>query len=562
MPLAVLGVSPIIYTCTRVLITVRNIRKALKANALDAVIRGSIVSGVVEVELPRCSITPLTRDQTAYWEVNNFPRLLKGGSWTILHWNRLVTGRQLYRLQYADELVEPQAEIEFEELLTFLLDRGAVPNIKGLHTLRLGGLWTPTGTSLLLSPYSTESCLRVSIPDDGLLTLTLLWKKEWDQLEVDTTLPPSFMRLEAWEDPTLGSTTSSPSQADHSDSKQPIGEKGDETMIRSISANLPHKLKSFKPTSVRFSIKPDHETFTISSPAYELNHRPQNIAPPSLTHSDPATPLFPALCIAVAHLKSFPLWTCHLPPRLITLSKQDTVPSGVLVMIGLLPESDAPPWETKNDPFEDLNALHNRSVAQSRARQAESMMPPAQAELARRTREIQERDALHNDFMQRLRRDAERAERRKLEAIQSVRYSNGVTAERGAKWLKENTDFGSCEGVTEVGERILYLIMKERGDLDREIAVEPNEKEAVNESTADQPTTSSRIFNMLARWEKWTERGGMNKEDLGEVKDCIEIFCRAAVLIGVLRMAADKEESQVAVDIKEVVRTWRRVRLG
>ena len=561
VPLAVLGVSPIIYTCARVMITIRNIRIALKDNALDAVIRGSIVSGVVEVELPRCSITPLTRDEAAYWEVNRFPSSLKGGSWTILHWNRLITGRQLYRLQYADELVEPQAEIDFEELLTFLLDRGAIPD-KGLHTLRLGGLWSPIGTSLLLSPLSTESCLRVSLPDDGLLTLTLLWRKEWDQLEVDTLLPPSFMRLEAWENNATEPPESRPPQNGHTDIKRRDCENQDDNAPETKLTVRHMATKARSSMSIRFSIKPYHETFLISNPMYELDHRPHDVAPPCLPLVDLVKTPFPPLCIAMAHLKSFPLWTCHLPPHLISLSKKDIIPSGVLVMLGILAESDAPPWETKRDPFEDLNAFHTQSVAQSRARQAESMMPPAQAEQARRTREIQERDAFHNNFVQRMRRDAERAERRKLEALQSVKFSNGVVAERGALWLKENAKFGGCKGVIEVGERVLYLTMKESEDPQQEKPTSTSGKEEGNENMGNSSTVAFEVLDMLTRWEKWAERGGMNKEDLSEIKDHLDIFCRAAVLMGILRMAADKEESQVAVDIREVVRTWRRVRLG
>ena len=526
------------------------------------VIRGSIVSGIVEVELPRCSITPLTRYEAAYWEVNNYPSSLKGGSWTVLHWNRLVTGRQLYRLQYADELVEPQAEIDFEELLTFLLDRGAIPDVKGLHTLRLGGLWAPTGTSLLLSPHSTESCLRVSIPDDGFLTLTLHWKKEWDQLQVDDLLPPSSMRLEAWEDETKEPTGSLSSRSADCNLAHSDGKIVDENSTESIPANLHNTLDRSQPMSVRFSIKPDHETFMISNLVYELNHRPRDMPPPYLPRSDSATLFFPSLCIAVAHLRSFPLWTCHLPQQLVTLSKLDTIPSGVLVMLGLLPESHAPPWETKNDPFEDLNAFHNQSVNRARQRQAESMMPPAQAELARRTREVQERDAFHDNFVRRLKRDAERAERRMLEALQSVKFSNRVAAERGAKWLKENSEFGGCKGVIEVGERILYLMIKESENLQGETTDGTDKKNAVNESIAIQSTISSRVLDMLDRWSVFVARGGMNKEDLSQVKESTEVFCRAMVLMGLLRMAADKEVSQVAVDIREVVRTWQRVRVG
>jgi len=59
-------------------------------------------------------------------------------------------GRKLYRIQYEDELREPPAEIDFSELIHFLLDWGAIPDPMGWgKKLKSGGLWTPAGTILL-----------------------------------------------------------------------------------------------------------------------------------------------------------------------------------------------------------------------------------------------------------------------------------------------------------------------------------------------------------------------------------------------------------------------------
>lgn len=142
IPLAVLGVLPILYTAINSLITIRRIQATLIRNGLsEAITRGSLMSGIVEVSLPRYSITPLDREEDEeYWELNPRPSSLKGGTWTAFHWNCLITGSKLYRLQYSDDLQVPQAEIEFEELMGFLLDRGAVPDVKGLRMLRLSGL--------------------------------------------------------------------------------------------------------------------------------------------------------------------------------------------------------------------------------------------------------------------------------------------------------------------------------------------------------------------------------------------------------------------------------------
>jgi hypothetical protein len=46
-------------------------------------------------------------------------------------------------------LREPPAEIDFSDLVYFLLDWGAVPDESGGGKLKSGGLWTPGGTVLL-----------------------------------------------------------------------------------------------------------------------------------------------------------------------------------------------------------------------------------------------------------------------------------------------------------------------------------------------------------------------------------------------------------------------------
>lgn len=73
----------------------------------------------------------------------------------------------------------PQAEINFDELFAFLMDRGAIPDVKGLRLFRASGLWTPIGTSFMLSPDTTQSALHVAVPDDseGTISLPLSWKR-------------------------------------------------------------------------------------------------------------------------------------------------------------------------------------------------------------------------------------------------------------------------------------------------------------------------------------------------------------------------------------------------
>jgi hypothetical protein len=78
-------------------------------------------------------------------EKGRVPGFLRGESRRTFHWKKLVVGRKLYRIQYADELRKPPGEIDFPDLVHFLLDLGAVPDESGWGTLKSGRLRTPGG---------------------------------------------------------------------------------------------------------------------------------------------------------------------------------------------------------------------------------------------------------------------------------------------------------------------------------------------------------------------------------------------------------------------------------
>lgn len=65
--------------------------------------------------------------------------------------------------------------------MVFLVDRGTVPDIKGLHVLRVYRLQTPTRKSLLLSRDTLDKVSKVSVLSDSdwVLSLTLHWNAAW-----------------------------------------------------------------------------------------------------------------------------------------------------------------------------------------------------------------------------------------------------------------------------------------------------------------------------------------------------------------------------------------------
>lgn len=549
VPLAVIGVLPIFYTFLNSYLTIHNITRCLRRNWLDdgATTRGSLLSGVVEVTLPRVSITPLTREDPDYWAPNPRPSLLRGATWTCFNWKALVTGSRLYRLQYSDDLRVPQAEVNLGELLDFLLDRGAVPDVKGLHMLRVSGLWTPTGTSLMLSPDAGQSALRVAVPDDsdGILSLALRWDKAWD-IRDPTSLPPSWMRLDipppvdikskkedgSASDPTLLEQGSNTSADDEKDPKEAAA------VITSPSSQGKVSYHP-TPTSLRISLGflPSSD-LTISTATWELSHTPLPHSP-SITHlrSAPASRWFPCIALAFGLCKSLPLHTHTLPHSLCALSAKDTIPCGVLVLLGFFVEHEAPDWETKYDSFEEVEQFHNSFLAKQRAIAAERMMTGDQARIARISREAEERARFGEVHRARIAQQREREERREREAFASGRLEARVAADAGIRWLV-------AEGALRDGAKTQEAV---KGLLIRMVK---GERIAMG------------VCDILERWRCWSDRGGMNAEDLATFRNNKTGFAYATCVMGLLREACAKNESSVTADMQECIRVWHKIRLG
>ena len=393
IPLAVLGVLPIIYTCITSLVTLRSIKSKLRADGVKPLsINSSLMSGVVEVCLPRFSITPLDRDSDKeYWKLSRRPSGLKGGSWTTFNWNTLMTGSCLYRLQYSDELQIPKAEINFEELLSFLMDRGAVPDIKGMSMLRTSGLWTPTGTSLMLSPDTTQKVLKVAVPDDsdGVLSLTLLWNAAWDidsgeklglgwmtidgirlPLEADDKGHPEEERkslVEVDEDVKLKNTRT-----------QEIAEDGVPMEVSiekpNIDAARPNGSPS-KRASICLRFAGSASALRISNAMWRYDGSSSTKPLPlQMLKTPPASRWLPPIALAVGLARSSPLYNHSLDSSFRVIATREIIPCGIAVLYEILPESDAPTWETKYDQHEDGRAFHKDFMAQQRAIAAENMM--------------------------------------------------------------------------------------------------------------------------------------------------------------------------------------------
>lgn len=74
--------------------------------------------------------------------------------------------------------------------------------------------------------------------------------------------------------------------------------------------------------------------------------------------------------------------------------------------------------------------------------------------------------------------------------------------------------------------------------------------------------TAQNVCAVLDRWKSWVNRGGMNKDDLEFVmEENGTWFCYSIILMAVLKTEGTNDSS-LALDLQECVRTWKRVRLG
>ncbi|KAL8790108.1 MAG: hypothetical protein Q9213_000810 [Squamulea squamosa] len=574
VPLAVLGVLPIFYTFINSFFTLRNIKSSLRNCGLEATTRGSFLAGFVEVSLPRFSITPLERDEDEYWTSGARPSTLKGGTWTLFNWNQLVTGHAMQRVQYSSDLKVPQAEIDLEELYEFLLDRGAVPDVKGIHMLRVSGLWTPAGTSLMLSPDSTQTALRMSMPDDsdGILSLALQWKSEWTKRNC-SSLPPSWIRLE------LPASASSEVEGKAVDDVEKAGSLSEKPSVKDVSQDVdipkgkklpksynnspPPPSYSPSPTSIRFHLTSSstHPFIQIRSPTYERYHEPLWSAPlPSLDGTRSTTNWLAPLSLTLSLSARCPTTCLNIPQPLYNLCLGSSIPCGVLVLARLLSPNDVPEWETPEPPGVNHLEAHERFMASQQAIARERILPEAQRQQAARLRQLEELSAMGMRARKEQRERAEREEKREREAVSSTRLQVELVVNAALGFLEGEGDaldvtivagkgLGEGKGASQTAvERLLVGIYRAHVGID-----------------AEENAWAVDACEMLDRWRDWTQRGGMNRDDLRAILQNRSAFCWAAVAVGlVTRVCGESgaEGSGLLNDVRECLKVWKKVRLG
>lgn len=400
VPLAVLGVLPILYNTFLTLVNVSKIKRILRHSRLTALTRSDIVNRVIEIELPRYAVTPWDRfqHQSEYWSLSRSPSSIPGGSWTTFNWRTNVIGIKTQRVEYADQLRQPQVDVAFDELISYLLDLGAVPQPQGWKLLRSTGLWTPLGTALMTSPDGREKALTVAPLDDsdGNLSLAVSWSSNWTTRD-HSNLPPYWVRLPPPLDRKAEEAAGSSNPAVSTPENESANGDGASIAKKSISSvEQEGQAIAKKPITCHVSVEglvtalaqDDDLHSTTQLDSLYVEHL-------KIRRGEMQGVWFASAITAFGTTSQTILWNYKIPDDLLAFARKETVPCGVLVLLGIVDEADTPQWATKYDDHgANLDRFARRSRATQAAVAAEARMTPAErahASMERMRRENEDR---------------------------------------------------------------------------------------------------------------------------------------------------------------------------
>jgi hypothetical protein len=536
VPLAVLGVMPVLYTTMRAVIIKSRIKRMFSRNAVsDVVIRGNLMSPTVEIELPHYSITPKSRNDDKYWGLNDKPSVLKGGSWTIFNWETMTIGSCTYKVTetYQGDIRQPQADVDFTELLLFLMDRGARPHGEGFKMLRQSGLWTGTGTRLLLSPDAQDSVLKIVPPEDsdGKLSLAISWSAEWDNRSA-TSLSPFWMQIEVPNKSTLRiwfnvntlkhTESSGQSQSDIN---------AEETTKPDSLDDRPFLTPGGK---ARFSILSNGVqdacmlTATNALDPLLIEHlrdRKKATFGPALWFS----------CAAAALTNSTKawLWGFTIPDAVLDFSRKRTVPCGVMVVIGMMADDESLDWYRLYNPnLEDELQEKQRKLGDEEFEIAVTQKKSEDYFLSA-TRQYYKSRRLHSECEDALTKneDAKWSDAITSQALDSAKLATAALA-----WLKSETSLPDMLE-KEIIEMLLYQMLLD-------------------------PDSATAVATVLDEWKCWADGGAMTRANLKFVMANKIAFAYATLIVDLIKGTEESVEGDLDANMKACINAWKTVKVG
>ena len=233
------------------------------------------------------------------------------------------------------------------------------------------------------------------------------------------------------------------------------------------------------------------------------------------------------------------LWNYKIPSTILSFSKHHaTFPCGLLVLLNVVDEASTPEWATKyDDEVERREAQFKRMREQGKAIIKEQQLSPDQRAQAVRERQLK----AHDDWVEELnitrRRDAQRAETRMVEALQSPKWDNRLVAQHNLTWLKSQGYVEHSHDLKRATEVLLWKMIND-------------------------PDIAGRLATMLDGWKSWVDNGGIKKADFVIVKDNQLTFAYASLVLALIQDSAIAAHGSLTEDLQECMRMWKKIRLG
>jgi hypothetical protein len=425
--------------------------------------------------------------------------------------------------------------VGFEELVSFLLDLGAVPDPVGFRMLRGSGLWVPAGTPLLLSADQHEAVLKIAPLDDsdGHLSLAVQWSSDWGMRD-HHSLPPYWVLIKGL----LPTRPIAKMDLKEESEEKPKGLAPVEEKRPLTSKYTPIPEES--PPTIRCQVGINGLVTAIPDDFDSQMFSSLNTTHLSIDDAGFNTPgiWFASTITALAATSQNILWNYKIPTPLFSFAKSATIPCGILVLLHIVDESLTPEWATKyNDEEEEREAKMRKLRDQSREMMKENHMPPEERARAVRERQLKAHNEWVDELNDRRRREERRVEQRVLEGLQSPKWDNRLVAEHCLAWLKREGIVDRDHDLRRVVEVLLWRMVGET-----EMARE--------------------LVGMLDGWKAFVDNGGIRKADYVALKEAQIMFAYASLVLAVIEDSVTAAHGSLAMDLQECLRVWQRVRLG
>ncbi|KAM0281819.1 hypothetical protein ACHAQH_003308 [Verticillium albo-atrum] len=560
VPIAVAGLLPIIWSSAVTFIAWRKIKAKLERNNLVATTRSDPFTRSIEVHYVRYVITPekrfgnrhnysrqaLAQEKVRRMLQGDHPEYIAGGTWAVLEWEKQPLKQHSQRIQDAEELRQPQAEINFRQLVAHLYDLGAIPDKNGWAKLLLNGLWTAPKTPLMNSPGDSKKPLLATAPfdhSDGHLSLTLTqhWADEWQSsrtslispYSVCLPAPKASMTGTSSKTSEVGPTTISGKEGDEKTACRKNEDTTDDCGLLDAQTRRANIICEISKTGLA-EVYEENTDSQASVNTYDS----MSWAHLRIRNGQRSDGIwFASAATAIGIDNDTILWKYKIPEDVLRFAMASTIPCGVLELLGFIDGSAAPSWTTsdRTQEYERLSSSR-RIEEQVVAERAERDMPfDKRLAVSRERADRDYRQQRDHRAAQKIREDQARDERVR-DALRSPTWDAKRVAGNCLHWLQGR---GQLEGVDLTRDAVLAILRQML--LDRE--------------------ESASICDVLTRWKNWAGKGGMILEDLEVLQRSREPFAKGILVVATIMQSTARYED-VVLDLEECVNSWEIVRLG